>query len=112
MICADAYAPWIAQRLRELGAKILVSSAAWGPGPYGPSGEWERVTSDTGLPLLVCNRTGMDRTLDFTHAESVVVKEGRRLYSMASETSAVFLVDWDLRKQAPTPEGPRTVQLE
>lgn len=112
LICADAYAPWISQRLKEQGAKLLVSSAAWGPGPYGPNGEWERASSDTGLPLLVCNRTGMDRTLDFTRAESVVVKEGRRLYSMASESSAIFLVDWDLRKQAPVPGAPRTISLE
>ena len=39
-----------------------------------PNGEWERCSRETGLPLLVCNRTGIDRTLRFTAAESLVAK--------------------------------------
>ena len=96
LICADAFSPHIAKRLHAEGAQLLVSSAAWAPGLHGPNGEWERCTSDTGLPLLVCNRTGRDRTLDFTNAESVVVKDGRRLMSMSSQQSAIFIIDWDV----------------
>jgi hypothetical protein len=55
---------------------VLVSSAAWAPGLYGPNGEWEQYTRDTGLPLLVCNRSGPDLALTFTEAESVAVKDG------------------------------------
>ena len=72
LICADAYSPGIAQSLRAQGARLLVSAAAWGPGLHGPSGEWERCSRDTGLPLLVCNRTGLDRTLSFSKAESAI----------------------------------------
>lgn len=94
LVCADAYSPWIAKRLEALGARLLISSAAWAPGLYGPNGEWERCTLDTGLPLLVCNRTGSDQTMSFSEAESVVLKDGRRLLSLRSERSAVFTIDW------------------
>lgn len=99
LICADAYSPGIADSLRKQGARMLVSAAAWAPGFHGPNGEWERCTRDTGLPLFVCNRTGPDLTLDFTKAESVVVKDGVRLLSMSAARSAVFLIEWDLIRQ-------------
>ena len=110
MICADAYAPWIARQLKRQGATLLLSSAAWGPGVYGPDGEWERCTRDTGLPLFICNRTGRDGTLDFTQAPSVVVKDGRRLHTFTSPSSAVFLIDWDLDKQAPA-GSPKKIEI-
>ncbi len=99
LICADAFSPGIAKSLRTQGARILVSSAAWAPGLHGPNGEWERCSRDTGLPLFVCNRTGPDTTLNFTNAESVVVKDGRRLLSLSSGRSTVFVIDWNLTAQ-------------
>ncbi len=96
LICADAFTPGIAKSLKEQGARVLVSSAAWAPGLHGPNGEWERCTKDTGLPLFVCNRTGQDRTLDFRKAESVVAQGGKRLLSLSCEQSAIFLFDWNL----------------
>jgi predicted amidohydrolase len=99
LICADAYSVEIAKHLQAQGAHLLVSSAAWAPGLYGPQGEWEQCTRETGLPLLVCNRTGSDQTLSFRAAESVVVKDGQRLLSLRSERSAIFLVDWDVKTQ-------------
>lgn len=100
LICADAYSLGIARSLKAQGAQLLVSAAAWAPGLHGPNGEWERCTRDTGLPLLVCNRTGPDRTLNFTGAESVVVKDGQRLVSFHSERSAILAIDWDLKTQS------------
>jgi 5-aminopentanamidase len=109
LICADAYSPGIARSLQAQGAELLVSSAAWAPGLHGPDGEWERCTRDTGLPLFVCNRTGPDRTLDFTGAESVIVKDGQRLLTFRSERSAVFTVEWGLMTQTlVTPAYQRT----
>lgn len=99
LICADAYSPGIAKSFQAQGARMLVSSAAWAPGLHGPNGEWERCTRDTGLPLLVCNRTGPDQTLNFMRAESVVVKDGRRLLSLSSDRSAMFALDWNLKTQ-------------
>jgi predicted amidohydrolase len=99
LVCADAYSPWIAKSLESQGARLLVSSAAWAPGMHGPNGEWEQCTLDTGLPLLVCNRTGPDQTMSFVEAESVVVAGGRKLLSLRSERSAVFMIDWDASAQ-------------
>lgn len=99
LICADAYSPGIAESLRRQGAGLLVSSAAWAPGFHGPNGEWERCTRDTALPLLVCNRTGPDVTLDFTKAESVVAHNGQRLLSMSASRSTVFVIEWDPQRQ-------------
>lgn len=100
LICGDAFSPRIAESLKNQGARMLVSAAAWAPGFHGPSGEWERCSRDTGLPLLVCNRTGADRTLDFTGAESVVVKDGRRLLTFSAATSSVVVFEWDLKARA------------
>jgi N-carbamoylputrescine amidase len=99
LICADAFSPHLAASLKTQGAQFLVSSANWAPGLHGPNGEWERCTVDTGLPLLVCNRTGPDRTLDFTAAQSVIVKDGHRLLSLSSEDATVFVIDWNMRTQ-------------
>jgi predicted amidohydrolase len=96
LICADAYTPAIAKNLKAHGARILVSSAAWAPGLHGPNGEWERCTKDTGLPMLVCNRTGPDRTLNFTLAESVVVQGGKRVLAFRSAQAVIFIIDWNL----------------
>jgi len=101
MICADAYSPSMARKLRSNGAKLLVSPAAWTPGEHGPKGEWERSTSDTGLSLFVCNRTGQDAILDFSRGESVLAYGGSRLISVASETSVVMLFAWDLAGSRP-----------
>jgi predicted amidohydrolase len=102
LICADAYTPAIANNLKAHGAQILVSSAAWAPGLHGPNGEWERCTRDTGLPLFVCNRTGPDRTLNFTQAESVVAKDGKRLLSLRSARAALFIISWNLETNSLT----------
>ena len=111
LICADAYSPYIAQKLHSDGARILVSSAAWAPGLHGPNGEWERCTRDTGLPLFVCNRTGPDRTLDFTAAESVIVKGGQRLLSLQAKHSTIFIIEWNHQTQSLASRGYTSVNV-
>jgi N-carbamoylputrescine amidase len=101
LVCADAFTPNIAGTLKSRGAEILVSPTSWGPGLHGPNGEWEERTGETGLPLIVCNRTGAEKTLDFWKAESLVVKNGRRLLSHASEQSAVLTFDWNFTAMTP-----------
>ena len=92
---------WIAKSLHAQGARLLVSLASWAPGLHGPNGEWEQCTRDTGLPMLVCNRTGPDRVVDFTPGESVVVKNGERLLALQAPDSAIFTVDWDVETERP-----------
>jgi predicted amidohydrolase len=92
-ICADAYKPVPAVRLRDAGAQLLVSAAAWWPGECGPKGEWEARTLDTGLPMIVCNRTGRDHDTQLFGSESVIVDRGEKLLTLRATESTVFMVD-------------------
>lgn len=101
LVCADAYSPGIASELKAQGAQLLISPASWGPGLHGPNGEWEERTQDTGLPLIVCNRTGHEQTMGFQQAQSLVVKDGRHLWSHSSEHPAILVLDWSFATMAP-----------
>ena len=97
LVCADSYKNEVAQVLKEKGAELLVSPAAWGPGRCGPDGEWEQRSQDTGLPIMVCNRSGVEKEeLDYSRAESVVAQGGNRLMSAWSEDTVVLSFDWDM----------------
>jgi hypothetical protein len=63
------------------------------------------------LGPFVCNRTGPDQTLNFTAAESVIVKDGQRLLSFQAERSTVFTIDWDLETQRLATRYYRRVEL-
>jgi predicted amidohydrolase len=93
LMCADAYLLRPAQMLSRAGADLFVSLAAWWPGPYGPHGEWEARSRETGVPMIVCNRTGIEPVGDLTGAVSAVVADGQRLLELKSPTSTLFLVD-------------------
>jgi predicted amidohydrolase len=95
LICADACSIDLAMEMKRRGAQSLVSSANWPRGLHAPSGEWEAVTTRTGLPLFVCNRTGHDGDLSFASSESVVAEGGHRQLSFASPDPCLILVDWD-----------------
>jgi predicted amidohydrolase len=101
LICADAYTPDIAARLSAGGADILVSPANWGPGAWGPAGEWEARSRETGLPFIVCNRTGREDGIDFRRAESLVIVAGERRLAHRSDRPVVLTLDWDAEQRAP-----------
>ena len=105
LVCADAYGPEIAREYARLGVDLLLSSAAWAPGSMGPNGVWEARSRETGLPLVVCNRTGAEPGLSWLKAESVVDFVGRRLFTFQSPETRVFLVDWDRQKMTFTGAG-------
>ena len=70
---------------------------SWGPGHCGPDGEWEARSVDTGLPMMVCNRSGNEEgELDYSLAESVVAKGGKRILEATSNRSVVLSFDWDV----------------
>lgn len=94
LVCADAYTGTQAFALREAGAQLLVSAAAWSPMPHGPEGAWESRSLETGLPLFVCNRTGADTTLDFSQAESGLYWQGIKRFAHAGP-EAILRLDWD-----------------
>ena len=92
-VCADMYSPRVVDETAAFGVDLLLSSAAWAPGHHGPNGEWERASSTTGRPVLVCNRTGRD-VLDFNDARSIAAVDGTITFFHASPDPHVALVDW------------------
>jgi len=97
LICADGYKNEIAQVFKDKGAQVLVSPVSWGPGHCGPDGEWEARSADTGLPMMVCNRSGNEAgELDYSLAESVVTHNGKRILEATSDRSVVLSFDWDM----------------
>ena len=105
LVCADAYKNDVAEVLASKGTQVLVSPVSWGPGYCGPDGEWEARSIQTGLPIMVCNRTGVEKKeLDYRYAESVVAKDGRRLLQATSERSVILTFDWDMDAMIPLSE--------
>lgn len=111
LVCSDAYTPNIARTLWFNGAQMLLSPSSWGPGIHGPNGEWEDRTRETGLPLIVCNRTGAEQTLDFWKAPSLVVSNGERRLTHTSDRSAILTLDWNFSSMAPSATGFRSVYV-
>lgn len=112
LVCSDAYTPNIARVLKFNGAQMLLSPSSWGPGIHGPNGEWEDRSRETGLPLIVCNRTGAEQTLDFWKAPSLVAKNGERLLSHTSDRSAILTIDWNFSSMAPLSSGFRAEHVK
>ena len=97
LICADAYKNDVGKILKDKGAQLYVSPASWGPGQCAPDGEWEQRTRDNDIPIIVCNRSGIEpQELDYRHAESIVAKDGQRLLQATSDRSVILTFDWDL----------------
>lgn len=94
LVCADAWRPGIAHALKEGGAQLLLSPAAWPPEPHGPEDCWARRSAETGLPLFVCNRTGQETSLSFADAETAVFVDGARVVSFREARSAMVVVGW------------------
>lgn len=95
LICADAWPREHAQILKQQGADIILSSASWAPGEYGPGDVWEKRSLETGLPLFVNNRTGIERQFDLRQSVSVVSHGGQRLFSHRSEGSRLVIISWN-----------------
>lgn len=95
LICADAWPTTHAKNLQSKGAELILSSASWAPGKYGPGDTWEKRSGETGLPIFVNNRTGIERQFDLTEAVSVLSYQGKRLVSHQSPQSKLLIIKWD-----------------
>lgn len=98
LVCADTWGPKFAAELKEKGAQVLISPAAWPPLPCPPEGCWEKRSEETGLPIWVCNRTGNEPELDFSWGESIVAVNGHRLMEYSDAEPAILLFEWDMAK--------------
>lgn len=103
LICADTWETKHGVILSGKAADLLVVSTAWGR-KYPPLEHWQRLSVDTGLPVWVCNRTGIERNIDWTQAESMVLKNGEPLFLYCGE-SALLYFDWDMKFMAPVSQS-------
>lgn len=96
LVCADAWYVEYARRLQQQGARVLTDLAAWTATRLcgNPLPAWERCSAATGLPVFVCNQTGVSPRMDLTQAQSAVISGGsaRLLYQ---GKPAVLLFDWN-----------------
>lgn len=108
LICADAYRPQHAQALQQAGADLIISSANWAPGEYGPGDSWRDRSAETGLPLFVNNRTGLEvrpevdgkaSQFDLRQAISAVAYQGEHKVEHQSQNNSLLLVEWDFAQQ-------------
>lgn len=97
LICADAWPEKHVKNLKDKGADIILSSASWAPGEYGPGDTWEKRSKESGLAVFVNNRTGIERQFDLTESVSVVSYQGKRLLSYKSVDSQLLMIKWDAK---------------
>ncbi|UTW48831.1 adenosylcobinamide amidohydrolase [Bacterioplanoides sp. SCSIO 12839] len=108
LICADAYRPQHAQALKDAGAELIISSANWAPGDYGPGDSWRNRSKETDLPVFVNNRTGLEvrpevdgkvSQFDLRQAISAVAYQGEHRVEHQSRHNSLLLVEWDFALQ-------------
>lgn len=97
LICADAWPSAHAKSLKDQGASIILSSASWAPGEYGPGDTWEKRSRETGVPIFVNNRTGIEREFDLRKSISVASFHGQRLLSHQSPHSQLIMIEWSTK---------------
>ena len=95
LICADMYTATIVSHLADQGAEVILSPASWSPGLHEPSGEWEERSKETGLTVVVCNRTGKEDEMDFRGSISAVVMDGERKLVYDDPAAAVLCAEFD-----------------
>ena len=101
LICADAWRASIAKEFAAKGAELLISGANWGETPCPPETCWETRSLENGVPVWVCNRTGVEAELNFEDAPSVVAVGGKRVLSHTGPGSVILLFDWDVDTKLP-----------
>lgn len=100
LICADIWFTEHSKDLGEKGAQIILAPAAWPPHPeHGPADSWERSSLASGVPLCVCNQTGLHDTLDLTSAESAIVVDGKKQHAYSGAQPAVLIFEWDFENK-------------
>ena len=89
---------------------MLMVSVAWGH-KYSPLEHWKVLSLETGLPVWVCNRTGVEQVVDWTKAESMILKNGEILTRYYGE-AALLLFDWDMECMTPITNGFRVIPID
>lgn len=108
LICADAYRSQHALNLKNKGAELIISAANWAPGEYGPRDSWRDRSAETGLPIFINNRTGLEirpevngkaSQFDLRQAISAIAYDGQHIIEHQHASNSIVLIDWDFKHQ-------------
>ncbi len=90
LICADSYCGLLPRTHALEGADLLLVLANWPDCGLDPRELWRARALENGVPLVACNRTGAEPTLDFSPAHSYAVSgDGTKLADFVSPKSAI-----------------------
>ncbi|ACV62818.1 Nitrilase/cyanide hydratase and apolipoprotein N- acyltransferase [Desulfofarcimen acetoxidans DSM 771] len=91
IICADAYS-YKPPRIAALkGARLLLILANWPPHHHNPQDIWRARAVENGIYILVCNRTGKDKTMNYIFAESFIIdNKGKIITRMQSAEDTII----------------------
>lgn len=73
VICADSYFYRPARIAALQGARVLLVPANWPPMHHNPEKFWRARALENGMYVLACNRTGNDKVMDCSLAQSFIV---------------------------------------
>jgi predicted amidohydrolase len=97
LICADSYFGLLPRSLALNGVDLLLVLANWPSSGVDPRLIWRARALENGFGVVGCNRTGVDRIMDYRSSRSyVVTSAGEVLLDDASATSNVWMVDYPL----------------
>ncbi|MDF2595355.1 MAG: Nitrilase/cyanide hydratase and apolipoprotein N-acyltransferase [Clostridia bacterium] len=85
----------VAYQNQKMGAKILLAGTAWPEVEWDVTKEWQERSTETGLPLIVCNRTGLDGSIDFSQSTSMIIMPRQNAYRFSRVSPSVLIIDFD-----------------
>lgn len=95
LICSDTYYGLNVRATVLKGAELLLVLANWPPSGLDPVEVWQGRVLENGVPLVACNRTGQDKIMECTEAESCCIdKHGEIIGRLSARGTEVFC--WEL----------------
>lgn len=86
IICSDAFWYQPARLAALNGARLLLVLANWPPQGHPPDHFWRTRALENGLYVMACNRTGTDKSLDCTQAQSFIINPEGIVETQVSST--------------------------
>ena len=113
LICSDSYHSLMPRVTALRGAKLLLVVANWPPvGGLDPVEIWRARALENGLYVAVCNRTGLDATMDCRKAPSAFISsQGAVQLNKAARTSRLVRVNVPLNRDGSLKGGQRLKRL-
>ena len=108
LICSDTYDGLMPRITALRGADLLLVPANWPPTGLNPVSLWRARAIENGFHVSVCNRTGVDKTMDCRSAVSAVIDPtGTPLLSTTAKDTGFFVVDLPLSDAGRLPDHHR-----